>query len=306
MNRTWKSPRIWGILILAVLIISGIGFAWKQHQQSQAQRQSGQQFVQTSPDRPLYVLVVGTDGNTPEQANFIGLAAVNTDKKHIDFIMMPDNTKIEGRRGKGVQELQDVYSEGGLPLLQAVVEDMFHIPIPFYAIFSADTFVRLVDMNGGLPLYVEQNMYHADGDGTTDINLFQGYQNLTGQEALGYMRYIDSDGYLFRTQRQERLVKLFYDARQHRFGLSNMLFMYRFWNQVDSNIPAKDMASLAFAFRNVPASDIQFYILPGENTIDAETKGKTLWNYDPVEGQKIIGTTNNAIAPAPQSEAAAP
>lgn len=177
---------------------------------------------------------------------------------------------------------------------------MFHIPVPFYVEFSEDTFVKMIDMSGGLPMYVEENMYHADETGATDINLFQGYQTLTGQEAAGYMRYIDEDGYLSRTQRQERLVKLFYADRQQRFGISNMLFLYRFWNNVDSNISAKDIAALAFSFRHVPAEDIHFYILPGENTNDGATGGKTLWSYDPVEGQKIIGATNNAIAPAPE------
>ena len=71
-------------------------------------------FVQTSPDKPLYVLLIGTDGENPQQANFVGVAAINKDKKHIDLIMLPDDTKIEGRKEKGIQELQDVYTEGGI------------------------------------------------------------------------------------------------------------------------------------------------------------------------------------------------
>ena len=87
-------------------------------------------FAQTSPDKPLYVLLLGTDGGHPQQANFVGVAALNKAKKHIDIIMLPDDTKIEGRKEKGIQELQDVYSEGGMSLVRAVVEDIFHIPIP--------------------------------------------------------------------------------------------------------------------------------------------------------------------------------
>lgn len=297
-------------VVVAVAIAFLVVTAWRHYQSSRAEQfqnrldavQNGasDSFEQMSPDTPLYVLVIGRDGNTPEQVNFIGLAAVNKEKKHIDLIMLPDNTKIEGRKEKGVQELQDVYTEGGRTLVQAVVEDMFHIPVPFYVEFTTDAFVKMIDMSGGLPMYVEENMYHADENGTTDINLFKGYQTLNGQEAAGYMRYIDEDGYLSRTQRQERLVKLFYEERQQQFGLMNMLFLYRFWNHVESNISAKDIASLAFAFRNVPVEDIHFFILPGENTNDGATGGKTLWTYDPIEGQKIIGATNNAIASAPE------
>ena len=95
-------------------------------------------FAQTSPDKPLYVLLLGTDGGHPQQANFVGVAAINKAKKHIDIIMLPDDTKIEGRKEKGIQELQDVYSEGGMSLVRAVVQDIFQSTLPSYATFSAD------------------------------------------------------------------------------------------------------------------------------------------------------------------------
>ena len=118
-------------------------------------------FVQTSPDKPLYVLLIGTDGENPQQANFVGVAAINKDKKHIDLIMLPDDTKIEGRKEKGIQELQDVYTEGSISLVRAVVEDIFHIPIPYYAAFTPESFAKMIDMNGGVPLYVEKNITTA-------------------------------------------------------------------------------------------------------------------------------------------------
>ena len=43
-------------------------------------------------------------GGHPQQANFVGVAAINKAKKHIDIIMLPDDTKIEGRKEKGIQE----------------------------------------------------------------------------------------------------------------------------------------------------------------------------------------------------------
>ena len=54
-------------------------------------------FAQTSPDKPLYVLLLGTDGGDPQQANFVGVAAINKAKKHIDIIMLPDDTKRASR-----------------------------------------------------------------------------------------------------------------------------------------------------------------------------------------------------------------
>lgn len=287
--------------IVCILLVIIIGLAWnhlKTPETAQAQRES-QDFTQSSPDIPLYVLVVGVDEQTPSQANFIGLAAINKEKKVIDFIMLPDNTKIEGRKEKGNQMLKDIYAEGGLSLTHAVMEDIFKIPVPYYISFTPSTFTRMIDMIGGFDLYVEKPMYHEHADGTVDFNLGQGYQHLTGAEASGYMRYLDGDGEISRTQRQERFVKAFYEDGIQHFGITNMFRIYRIWNYVDSNISSKDMAKLAWTFHNVPVDAIHFYIIPGESGVDTESKTHNqdlMWNYDPVEVQKIIGTTNNSIA----------
>lgn len=301
-----KRHIMWGrfiaFIVIVLVVLAGIGwglaavyrhFVPAQNTGAAAiQNRQTDEFKQFSPDIPLYVLVAGVDDNNPQQANFVALAAVNIEKKHIDFIMLPGNTKIEGRKEKGNQLLADIYREGGLRLTKAVVEDIFHLPIPFYAVFSQDVFKQLVADNGGMAMYIEKDMYHANDAGVTDINLFQGYQKIDGAEALGYMRYIDQDGELSRAQRDERFVKLFYMSMQQHFGVVNMYHMHRLWNTVDSNIDPKDAASLCYTFKDVPVTDINFYILPGENTT---IKGVDFWTYDPVEVQKIIGNSSNAI-----------
>ena len=113
------------------------------------------------------------------------------------------------------------------------------------------------------------------------------------------MSYSDKEGPLFQALRQERFLKAFYEDRETHFGITNAVNAYRVWHDVDSNISAKDMARLVWTFRNVPVSDIHFYMLPGEIAKSGETKtatSDTLWNFDPVEVQKIIGTSSHAIA----------
>ena len=257
-------------------------------------------FSQISADVPVYVLLVGIDDEKPAQCNFVGVVAVNKEKKHVDVIMLPDNTKIEGRKEKGAQTLSSIYGEGGISLVQAVVEDIFHVPISHHIIVEADSFLKLMDMTDGMNMYVEKNMYHADRNGNTDINLFQGYQHLDGLEALGYMRYLDSDGTLSRTQRQLRFIKLFLTARLKQRGVINAVEIYRVWNNLDSDIPAKEAARLVYDFGGTDISAVSFYILPGEPSGIREDTGdspRTYWVYDPIEVQKIIGMTNNALAP---------
>lgn len=316
-NNNKNKSRKFLIALFFVIIIACVawGLAMVYHQYDKSRNvqlqtqidavQNGQsnEFKQISPDVPLYVLIVGVDDNYPSQTNFVGLAAINKDKKHIDFIMLPDNTKIEGRKEKGTQMLSDIYTEGGVKLTRAVVEDIFHIPIPFYAIFTKDSFKNMIDTNGGFSMYVEKNMYHEDASGTTDIDILQGYQKIDSDIAFGYMRYIDSDGYISRAQRQERFIKLFYSSLVNRFGIVNAYHAHRFWGEVDSNISSWDMTKLAFAFRNVPVTDIKFYILPGEMS---HNKKDNYWTFDPIGVQKIIGSTNNAIASSDSTQSSQP
>lgn len=310
-NKKRRRRLIIGAVVVVIMALIFAMLAYNHYNQKKAAEAQSQidgvptatatDFQQVSPDVPLYVLCVGIDDKTDDKAIFVGVAAINKDKNHIDFIMLPDNTKIEGRKEKGTQTLQSVYDEGGLSLVRAVVEDIFHLPIPYYAVYKTDTLAKMVDMAGGVPMYVEKNMYQVNAADTPVVDLYQGYQTMHGDDAVQYMRYVDSDGNISRTLRQERFVKVFYEDREkNHFGLTNMLFMYRFWNNVDSNISAKDMAHLAWSFRGVPVEDIQFYILPGE--VGKEKLDEGYWTFDPVEVQKILGTTNNAIATAPDPE----
>jgi anionic cell wall polymer biosynthesis LytR-Cps2A-Psr (LCP) family protein len=95
-----RKRRFWhrvGLLVLIVLaIIAGV-LAWFHFRPARA----SEEFAQQSPDLPLYVLVIGIDEEAAPRTNLVGLAAVNKEKKTIDFIMLPNNTKIEGRKGKG-------------------------------------------------------------------------------------------------------------------------------------------------------------------------------------------------------------
>lgn len=76
--------------------------------------------------------------------------------------------------------------------------------------FNTSDFENLDTTEKGVNLYVEKDMSHFDKDGQPDINIRKGYQKLDGDQALGYLRFIDAqDGEIGRLQRQERLIKAY-------------------------------------------------------------------------------------------------
>ncbi len=321
-RRKKNKPKIlWGRIILlaiAVLVLAGTiiwgisqGISYvnqtfinptsqSMESDSKAETSSDKKNLPTIPleqkslDKPMYILLVGKDKTGNPQGDAIYLMSVNKEQKNVEIIGIPANTKIESRDKKSVQTLNTMYSTGGMELTKAVVEDLFHIVIPYYVVVEESDFVKSVDILGTPQLYVEKNMAHTDIDtGKDDIHLLQGYQNLTGDKALQYMRYLDDDKDGFsRVQRQERLLKTLYNNYDGSFGITKAWHVWRIWNHLDSNISTSDAVKLAFSLRNVEKENINFYILPG---VKEKLENTVYWNIDPTETQRLVGITMGNI-----------
>lgn len=245
---------------------------------------------QKSLDQPAYILIVGRDNSSPAQADSLFLAAVNMDQKSVDLIGIPANSKIESRDRKSIQPLSAIYDGGNINLTKAVVEDIFHITIPYYVIIDEAAFAKTIDAAGSQDIYVERNMQHTDAaTGKEDINLHQGYQTLDGAKAVAYTRFIDEDGNDFaRLQRQERLIKQVFSRQSDMFTLSKIWMTWRIWGDYDSNISTADAVRMVFRLRGMTNENVHYYILPGvQETVD----GKVYWNIDPTEAQRLVGIT---------------
>lgn len=245
---------------------------------------------QKSLDKPMYILVVGKDSSNPAQGDALFLMSVNEQQKNIDIIGIPSNTKIDSRDKKSVAMINTMYSSGNIELTKAVVEDLFHIPIPYYIVVDEAAFKKTLDVVGAQDMYVEKEMVHMDSTtGKADVNLARGYQTLDADKALQYVRYVDTDKNAFsRTQRQERFLKQLLGTQEDTLTISKMWHIWRLWSYFDTNITTMDAVKLVMNLGSLSASQIQYYILPGtKETINNEI----FWNYDPVEAQQLLGIT---------------
>ncbi|MBP8616588.1 LCP family protein [Veillonella sp.] len=243
---------------------------------------------QQAVDKPIYVLVVGKDTNNPAQSDSLFLMAINEEQKTMDIIGIPSNSKIESRNQKSVDMLNTMYSQGGIELTKAVVEDIFRISIPYYIVVDEAAFKKTNDVYGNRDMYVEQNMSHVDSaTGKEDISLRRGFQTLNSENALGYLRYSDDNNDTFtRVQRQERFLKLLLDQSLSSFTVTNSYHIWRVWDEYESNISTYDAISLMMKIGRMAQENIHFYILPGEKeSID----GKIYWNINPTESQRLVG-----------------
>lgn len=240
-------------------------------------------------DKPLYILVVGTDDNNPSQGDSLFLLSVNLDQKTMDVIGIPSNSKIDNRDQTDATMLNGIYEKGGIELTKAVIEDMFHISIPYYVVVDQNAFKKTNDVLGDQQIYVEQPMEHVDAEGNKDIDLRRGYQTLDSNNALAYLRYSDPKHDTFtRVQRQERFLKLWVEQEHNAFFLTNAWHIWRIWDHFDSNISTLDAIKLVYNASKINKEEIHFYILPGEKELVGDM---TYWKVNPTEAQRLVGIT---------------
>lgn len=247
--------------------------------------------VQEALDKPIYILLVGRDQNSPATADVLYLVALNKDQKTMQVIGIPGNSKLEDNRGDNWQMVGDQYKKGGIELTLAAVGDMFHIKIPYFIVADKNSVEKFTSLTGPVPLYVEEAMKHTDtSTNALDINLLTGYQDLDGEKSYGYLRYIDPKGdTIGRMQREERWLKTF--MSQDAGGMSTAFHVWRGWSSVMSNISTWDAMKLAYDMRAI--SNIAYFIVPGE---PEEKDGLIYWDTDPTSLQQLVGITLGEVS----------
>jgi polyisoprenyl-teichoic acid--peptidoglycan teichoic acid transferase len=244
--------------------------------------------VDTGNSPISYYLLIGTDKEAGNEADAVILTVWNSKDKGVTFISIPPNTKL-ARQEKKNQLIRTTFSEGGAEETKSAVENLLHLRIDKYAVLDYSNFRNYVDKIGGVDMYVEKGMDHQNREGETDIQIRQGYQSLDGENALGYVRYIDKkNGEIDRIQRQERFLKTMIHEMQDHAALYNWFFFHHSWTAEETNITNGEAASLAYTLSSYPKDSFTFSILPGEtqniNKVDT-------WVTNPVEVQKTIAQT---------------
>lgn len=148
------------------------------------------------PER-INVLLVGVDKRPgSRRAPLSDSIMIFSYKKDGDPVLMsiPRDTYVK-IPGRGMDKINHSHAFGGVALLRQAVEDFTKIPIHYYLRVNFGGFEGIVDMLGGVEVYVDKDMYH----------LKKGTQVLNGADALAYCRFRkDSD--FRRAERQQRFL----------------------------------------------------------------------------------------------------
>jgi LCP family protein required for cell wall assembly len=258
---------------------------------------SGTNIITTKQSAPLNnrinILLLGKDDGdgdnlkVAQRSDAMLVASVNPEDKTINLLSIPRDTKVNIPGHKGYEKIAHAYFYGGSTLAVQTVEETLHIPIHYYVAIDWQAFIKIVDILGGVDLYVEQDMDYEDPYANLRIHLTKGYQHLDGQKAGEYVRFRhDELGDIGRVQRQQRLLKALSDDTLHLGtilklpALANTIQQY-----VNTDMTLFTMAKLVNGLKGFKTGGLRAEMLPGNFvTID----GLSYWVLEQEQTKKLI------------------
>jgi len=241
----------------------------------------------------INVLLLGVDDgdltikNSPKRSDTIIVASIDPDAGTINLLSIPRDTKVSIPGYKASDKITHAFAYGGPELSVKTVENLLQVPIDYYVVMDWQGFIEVIDVLGGVDIYVEHDMDYEDPYADLRIHLAKGYQHLNGRQAGEYVRFRhDELGDIGRVQRQQRFLKSLTE-QMFQFGTIFKLpaLISTLQDYVDTNMTPFTMLKLANSLRNFNAKSLHTEMLPGNfATID----GASYWEPDTVQTKKLV------------------
>ena len=216
------------------------------------------------------ILILGVDEGAGDidgygrNADTIFVLSFSNDTGKSRLISIPRDTWID-MKGSGSGLIGNMFQFGGASMMVRQV-----IPIHQYIIINMNTFAELIDVLGGIDIYVEEDMDYDDPESGLSIHLKQGYQHLDGDSAQKYLRFRGEKlGNVGRVQRQNKFIKALYEKVLQFETLPKLPAIADiFRNRLTTSAEIFDSAHLANVLRHMSSETPTTTMLPGN--IDAE------------------------------------
>ncbi|KDN57719.1 LCP family protein [Exiguobacterium sp. AB2] len=183
------------------------------------------------------VLLAGVDGGAlleEGRTDSLMVATFNKESRQVTLVSIPRDAYVDivTTDGEFKDKINHAYSYGGIDTTIATVENLFDIPIDYYATINFDGIEDLVDAVGGVEVDV---LIPISGRATGNVELEPGVQTLNGQEALAYarMRKDDPEGDVGRAKRQQQVLEAIINEAT---TINSFAKLNRIMNAVGNNI----------------------------------------------------------------------
>ncbi|PSB16528.1 LytR family transcriptional regulator [filamentous cyanobacterium CCP1] len=251
--------------------------------------------------RPVNVLVMGIDLplDLPEHSSpddlFAGrsdtmlLVRIDPETDSVSVLSIPRDTQVE-IPGEGIEKVNYANLLGGSELAaQVVSQNLNSVTIDRYVRVSTEAFRDLVDVMGGVEVFVPERMEYEDQTQGLFIDLQPGWQVLNGDQAEQFARFRnDADGDIGRVQRQQQLIRALRKKLTEPALLARIPQVIQlFQKYVDTNLTPEEMFALAHFGLNLEQDNFRMVLLPGRFSTPEEYEA-SYWLMDSVDTAQVM------------------
>jgi LCP family protein required for cell wall assembly len=246
----------WRIVLVTVLVLSSIGIAVAGgaylyfHQSVATVRAHTPSVVRASksldvvlPHHAAIALIIGYDHRLglesagPSRSDTLMLVRADPVTKTISLLSFPRDLQVPIYCGSSSHDstghivvsqdrINSAYSACGPQGTVLTVKHLTGLPINYLVTVNFHGFKEVVDKLGGVWMDVDRRYYNRNTgsyyNDYANINLQPGYQLLTGQQALDFVRYRHTDDDLHRNARQQEFVRAFREQISQNFSYTEL------------------------------------------------------------------------------------
>ena len=212
--------------------------------------------------------------------NMIAQFDVNTGK--VSIVQLPRDTYARYNENGRYKKINGAfgYFKRDLEGLANYFEETLCIKIDFYASIDLAAFRNIVDIIGGVPMYVPRDMEYDDPEQDLYINLKEGFQTLNGEQAEQFVRfrkgYIQAD--IGRTNAQKIFMTAFVKQFKAKVSVSTLTQIGgQMLKYAKTNMTLNDFVYFAKAALSIDLDSMSMLTIPGQNIREYKTSGT--WYY---------------------------
>lgn len=249
--------------------------------------------------RPVNILIMGIDrvpGAEPgTEAIFSGrsdtmlLLRVNPEQDTVSLLSIPRDTQVQIPE-IGLDKINDANVQGGPALAAKTVSSTLNgVAIDRYVRVSTDAFKELVDLLGGIEVYVPKPMQYEDKTQKLKIDLQPGNQTLSGAQAEQFARFRNDDlGDIGRVQRQQALLKALRSKLMNPTVIPRIPALVKAMQKyIDTNLSLEELLALVGAGRKLSDGNFKMVMLPGRFSAPGEYVA-SYWIMDPAGRDRVM------------------
>lgn len=250
----------------------------------------------------INILLMGIDdgeadvpGQSSHRTDTLMVVSLNPEDGTMNLLSIPRDTRVNIPGRNGLDKIAHAYSYGGKELAVETVKNFLGIPVNYYLAVNWQAFIKVIDILGGVDLYVENNMNYSDPYANLEIHLQKGYQHLDGEKSGQYIRFRhDELGDIGRVQRQQRFLKALSNEMLQMGTIIKLPAIAATLNQyVETDMNAVAMLKLANSLKSFKTGSLQTEMLPGNfATID----GLSYWVPNQEQTRKLVERMFTAAA----------